>query len=48
MYCCMARTCAGIRHDEEAPQLAQSQEMLAQEIKDQHKLLSEFLGRAGP
>ena len=43
MYCCMARTCAGIKHDEEVPQLASSQEMLAKEIQDQYRLLSEFL-----
>ncbi|MGD8208082.1 MAG: hypothetical protein PVH47_08390 [Thiohalocapsa sp.] len=43
MYCCMARTCAGIEHDEEVPQLAQSQEMLAREIQDQYRLLSEYL-----
>ena len=43
MYCCMARTCAGIKHDEEAPQLSQSQKMLAKEIQDQYRLLSEFL-----
>jgi hypothetical protein len=46
MYCCMARTCAGIKHDEEAPQLVQSQEMLAKEIQDQHRLLSDFLNQA--
>lgn len=45
MYCCMARTCAGINHEEEAPQLAPSQEMLAKEIQDQYRLLSEFLDR---
>jgi hypothetical protein len=45
MYCCMARTCAGIKHDEEVPQLAQSQEMLAKEIQDQYRLLSEFLNQ---
>ncbi len=39
MYCCMARTCAGIRHDEEAPQLSRSQEMLSQEIQDQYRLI---------
>jgi len=43
MYCCMARTCAGIKHDEELPDLAQSQEMLTKEIQDQYRLLSEFL-----
>jgi hypothetical protein len=43
MYCCMARTCAGIKHDEETPQLAQAQEMLAKEIQDQQRLLSDFL-----
>ena len=43
MYCCMARTCAGIKHDEEVPQLANSQEMLAKEIQDQYRLLSELL-----
>jgi len=46
MYCCMARTCAGIKHDEEFPNLAQSQEMLAKEIQDQYRLLSEFLNPA--
>jgi hypothetical protein len=45
MYCCMARTCAGIKHEEEVPQLAQSQKMLAQEIQDQYRLLSEFLNQ---
>jgi len=39
----MARTCAGIKHDEELPDLAQSQEMLTKEIQDQYRLLSEFL-----
>jgi hypothetical protein len=43
MYCCMARTCAAIKHDEEAPQLSRAQEMLAREIQDQYRLLSEFL-----
>jgi hypothetical protein len=43
MYCCMTITCVGIKHDEEAPQLAQSQEMLAKEIQDQYRLLSAFL-----
>ena len=42
MYCCMARTCAGIKHDEEAPQLSQSQKMLAKEIQDQYRILSEL------
>ena len=46
MYCCMARTCASIKHDEEFPNLAQSQEMLAKEIRDQYRLLSEFLNPA--
>ena len=45
MYCCMARTCAGIKHDEEVPQLTNSQEMLAKEIQDQYRLLSEFLNQ---
>jgi len=45
MYCCMARTCAGIKHDEEVPQLTNSQEMLAREIRDQYRLLSEFLNQ---
>jgi hypothetical protein len=45
MYCCMARTCAGIKHDEEVPQLAQAQEMLAKEIRDQYRLLSELLNQ---
>lgn len=43
MYCCMARTCAGIKHDEEAPQLSQSEAMLSKEIQDQYRLLSDFL-----
>jgi hypothetical protein len=43
IYCCMARTCAGIKHDEEAPQLSQSEQMLSKEIQDQYRLLSEFL-----
>lgn len=46
MYCCMARTCAGIKHDEELPSLALSQDMLAKEIQDQYRLLSEFLNDA--
>lgn len=46
MYCCMARTCAGIKHDEETPQLSRSQEMLTTEIQDQYRLLSEFLENA--
>jgi hypothetical protein len=45
MYCCMARTCAGIKHEEEVPQLAEAQEMLAKEIQDQYRLLSEFLNK---
>jgi hypothetical protein len=45
MYCSMARTCAGIKHDEKLPQLAQSQQMLAKEIQDQYRLLSEFLNQ---
>jgi hypothetical protein len=45
MYCRMARTCAGITHDEEAPQLAHSQEMLAKEIQDQYRLLSDYLSQ---
>ena len=45
MYCCMARTCAGIKHDEEVPQLAQSEEMLTKEIQAQYRLLSDFLNQ---
>lgn len=45
MYCCMARTCAGIKHDEEAPQLSRSEEMLTKEIQDQYRLLSDFLNQ---
>lgn len=43
MYCCITRTCVGIKHDEETPQLAQSQDILAKEIRDQYRLLSAFL-----
>jgi hypothetical protein len=46
MYCCMARTCAGIKHDDESPALVQAQEMLAKEIQDQYRLLSDFLNQA--
>lgn len=46
MCCCMARTCAGIKHDEEFPNLAHSQAMLAKEMQDQYRLLSEFLASA--
>jgi hypothetical protein len=42
----MARTCAGIKHDEEFPTLAHSQEMLVKEMQDQYRLLSEFLNAA--
>jgi hypothetical protein len=41
----MARTCAGIKHDEEAPQLSRSEEMLTKEIQDQYRLLSDFLNQ---
>lgn len=43
MYTRMARTCAGIKHDEDMPQLAQAQEMLGNEIQDQYRLLTAFL-----
>ena len=45
MYCCMARTCAGIKHDEEVPQLSQSEEMPTKEIQAQYRLLSDFLNQ---
>jgi hypothetical protein len=43
MYCRMARTCAGIKHDQDLPQLSESEQMLTKEIQDQYRLLDEFL-----
>lgn len=43
MYCRMARTCAAIPHDQERPQLARAEALLAQEIQRQHQILSDHL-----
>jgi len=45
MYCRMARTCAAINHDEERPCLSAAENLLAQEIQDQYKILSGFLNQ---
>jgi len=45
MYCRMARTCAAIKHDEERPSLSVAENLLAQEIQDQYKILSGFLNQ---
>lgn len=39
MYCCMARTCAGIEHDGLTPSLERSQQSLGEEMLAQHRLL---------
>jgi len=43
MYCRMARTCASIKHDEDAPQLGESEKAIQQEIDAQHRMANEFL-----
>ncbi len=43
MYCRMARTCAGIQHEEEYPKFADAEESLKKEMQAQYHILSEFL-----
>ena len=43
MYCRMARTCAGIKHDQDRPHLSEAEQLLTKEIQDQYRLLDEFL-----
>jgi len=43
MYCRMARTCASIRHDEEQPDLGETQKALQDEIKAQFAVANQFL-----
>jgi hypothetical protein len=44
MYCRMARTCASIMHDEDQPDLGETEKALQNEIKAQYTLVNEFLG----
>jgi len=43
MYCRMARTCASIMHDEDQPDLGDTEKALHREIETQYKLVNEFL-----
>lgn len=43
MYCRMARTCASILHDEDEPDLEETEKALQNEIKAQYRLVNEFL-----
>jgi hypothetical protein len=43
MYCRMARTCASIMHDEDQPDLRETESVLQNEIKAQYTLVNEFL-----
>ena len=43
MYCRMARTCASIMHDEDHPDLGDTEKALQQEIETQYRLVNEFL-----
>jgi hypothetical protein len=44
MYCRMARTCASIRHDQEAPELGTAEKAMQDEIQAQFRIVNEFLG----
>jgi hypothetical protein len=43
MYCRMARTCASIKHDEDVPQLGETERAMRQEIETQYGIVNEFL-----
>jgi hypothetical protein len=43
MYCRMARTCASIMHDEDQPDLGETERALQKEIKAQYTIVNEFL-----
>ena len=45
MYCRMARTCASIMHDEDQPDLGDTEKALQQEIETQYALVNEFLNK---
>lgn len=45
MYCRMARTCASIKHDEDAPQMGDTEKAMQQEIEAQYRMVNEFLNR---
>jgi hypothetical protein len=44
MYCRMARTCASIMHDEDRPDLKNTETALQEEINAQYKITGDFLG----
>ena len=44
MYCRMARTCASIMHDEDQPDLGETEKALQDEIKAQYRIVNEFPG----
>jgi hypothetical protein len=43
MYCRMARTCASIMHDEDQPDLGETEKALQNEIKSQYTIVNEYL-----
>lgn len=45
MYCRMARTCAGIMHDQDLPELGATEKALHDEIKAQYAMVDEFLSQ---
>ena len=45
MYCRMARTCASIKHDEDAPQMGDTEKAMQLEIEAQYRMVNEFLNR---
>jgi hypothetical protein len=45
MYCRMARTCASIMHDEDQPDLGETEKALQKEINEQYTIVNEFLNK---
>jgi hypothetical protein len=43
MYCRMARTCANIEHEQEAPDLRATEVALGEEIVAEYRIANEFL-----
>ena len=42
-YCCMARICSSIQHEDEYPKFLNAEESLKKEMDAQYQILSEFL-----
>lgn len=45
MYCRMARTCASIMHDADQPELGETEKALQNEIKEQYRIVNDFLNK---